>query len=61
MSNAQVAAGSYGLFLFCSSVPSIFVPFIVSRFIDEGRYRRVSLGGAIVLSMTAIISMVLQP
>ncbi|NQZ12678.1 MAG: hypothetical protein HRT35_36465, partial [Algicola sp.] len=61
MSSAQVAGASYGLFLFCSSVPSIFVPFIVSRFIDQGRYRRVSLCGSLALGVTAIVLMVLQP
>lgn len=53
MSQQGVAGGDYGLFLFCSSIASIVVPFAIGHHIDRGRYRAIAIWGVVMLSALA--------
>lgn len=54
MSQAGVASSYYGLFLFCSSIASIIVPFVIGHHIDQGRYREIVLWQMVILGSMAL-------
>lgn len=61
MSEAEVANSDYGLFLFCSSIASTVIPFVLGHHIDRGRYRDITLWGMATLSVMALWLLMVPP